>query len=323
MKQIKFHNLDLNLLRVFDAVANEGSVAQAADRLCLTPSAISHSLNRLRQLLGDELFVRGPEGMRSTPRAAEIGPKLHQLMLQLQVVLSPSVFAPAASERRFTINCGPYVTALLLPKFLGRFRVAAPSAELRVRWDNADIVDELDAGRIDIAIGGFGRLPEHFQSEILFEDRLVWAISAGHPSARKPLTLERLASLPHLLSTSAGESPQATEGFIVRHGLERRVALSDQGALARALAERGLARNVVMTVPGSVAALSVVAESDMTALVPRRHALTVARRYKLKLFDPPYPSPPIAIKLLWQRQFGEQPALAWLRSLLKTVAAEL
>src|ERR1700732_1215728 len=108
MHEIHHNNLDLNLLRVFEALMDERSATRAGGRLGLTQSAISHALNRLRHVLKDELFVRGPDGMQPTERAAEIAPRLRHGLAQLQLALAPSEFVPASTDRRFTITCTEY-----------------------------------------------------------------------------------------------------------------------------------------------------------------------------------------------------------------------
>src|ERR1043165_7668874 len=105
MQSAHYNHLDLNLLRVFEALMDERSATRAGARLGLTQSAISHALNRLRYVLKDELFMRGPDGMQPTERAAEIAPRLRQGLLQLQLALSPSDFVPERTDRRFTITC--------------------------------------------------------------------------------------------------------------------------------------------------------------------------------------------------------------------------
>ena len=322
MSQIQFGSLDLNLLRVMDALGEEQSVTRAARRLGLTPSAISHALNRLRYLLKDELFVRGPAGMRPTPRALEIGPQVRQGLLQLQLALVATEFVPEATERQFTIICGDYAGAVLLPGVMALLRAEAPRAELRIRPGSGRIVEDLDAGRADLALGGFRRVPERFETEFLFSDSMVWTLSAKHPYARGPLTLERLVALPHLI-VAPDEDGSAIDGVVLEHGLERRVMRDDSEALEGAFAARGLSRRVGLTIPNGLAAPAIVGESDSAALLPRRLAAAYAARYGLKLFAPPYKAQPFDMSALWHRGLGDQPALVWLRSLFRRVAAGL
>src|SRR5262244_136727 len=118
MHNLHFLSLDLNLLRVFDSLVEERSVTRAGERLGLSQSAISHALNRLRYILSDELFVRVSDGMRPTPRASEIAPRLREGLLQLQLALAPAEFLPERTDRRFTITCGEYIGTVLVPGFI-------------------------------------------------------------------------------------------------------------------------------------------------------------------------------------------------------------
>src|SRR5580704_14023423 len=268
MHDLHFHSLDLNLLRVFDTLIEERSVTRTGERLGLSQSAISHALNRLRDVLHDELFVRMADGMRPTPRAAEMAPRLRKGLLQLQLALGPAEFLPELTERRFTIACGEYVGTVLMPGFIARLRALAPSAELRIRPSNMGVTEALLAGRIDLAIGSFRRVPEHFFCETLFQETRVWVLSADHPAARGELTLERLASLSHLIISATGEDEHAINGYVSDHGLERLVTRSEVGLLQGALAARGLRRVVGLTTPHIPAALAVVSQSDMAAPLP-------------------------------------------------------
>ncbi len=323
MSDIHFPSLDLNLLRVFDALIEERSVTRAGDRLGLTQSAISHALNRLRYILKDELFTRGPDGMQPTARAAEIAPHLRQGLLQLHRALTPAEFAPARSNRRFTIVCGEYVGAVLVPSLVARLRASAPHAEFRIRSSNTGVAEALLAGRADLAIGSFRRIPEWFACEPLFSETRVWVMSADHPAAWQELTLERLAGLSHLIISGTGEDENAVGGYVVDHGLERLVARSEVGVLQGALAARGLRRVVSLTTPHFLAALAVISQSDIAAPMPRRLATAFAGAYRLKLFEPPYPSPPLEMMALWHRDHGAEPAIAWLRSVVREAAAAL
>lgn len=318
-----FDHLDLNLLRVFEALIEERSATRAGARLGLTQSAISHALNRLRYELKDELFVRSPDGMQPTDRAAEIAPRLRQGLLQLQLALAPSEFAPERSDRRFTITCTEYAGATLVPALIARLRAAAPHASLNVLPSNLGVADTLRSGRADLAIGSFRRAPDWAASEALLRETRVWVLSSDHPAARDELTLERLAELPHLVIAATGEDENAIEGYVIDHGLERLVTRSDAGLLQGALAARGLRRNVAVTTPHYLAALAVVSRSDIAALLPRRLATALMGLYRLALFEPPYPSPPFEVMSIWHREHGDQAAVTWLRAQLREVAAEL
>ena len=166
-------------------------------------------------------------------------------------------------------------------------------------------------------------MPEPFACETLFQETRVWVLSADHPAADTELTLERLASLSHLIISATGEDEHAINGYVSDHGLERLVTRSEVGLLQGALAARGLRRVVGLTTPHFPAALAVVSQSDMAAPLPRRLAAAFAEPYRLKLFEPPYTSPPFDIMALWHRDHGEDRAIAWLRGVLREVAAGL
>src|SRR3954464_7835797 len=322
-QSVRFDNLDLNLLRVFEALMEERSATRAGSRLGLTQSAISHALNRLRYVLKDELFVRGPDGMQPTERAAEIAPRLRQGLLQLQLALAPSEFVPEQTDRRFTIACTEYAGAVIVPALIARLRHDAPHAALSILPSNQGVAETLRCGRADLAIGSFRRFPNWFESERLLREDRVWVLGADHPAASGRLTLERLADLPHLVIAATGEDERAIEGYVVDHGLERLVTRSDAGLLQGALAARGLRRSVAVTTPHFLAALMTVSQSDIAALMPRRLATAFMGRYRLALFEPPYPSPAFEMMSLGARDQGEQPPIVWLRQLLREVAAEL
>lgn len=312
-----FRNLDLNLLRVFLALLDEGSVTRAGARLGLTQSAVSHALNRLRYALDDELFVRGPAGMAPTARALEIAPQLRQGMGQLHTALSPATFDPAETDRDFVIAAGPYSASVLLPEVIARVQAEAPHASIRVRNPSRGVVEELDAGRSDLVIGVFGRTPDRFDSETLFRDRMVWLLREGHPAASSPLTLEALAGLAHLVVSSV-DPADVVQGSVLEHGVERRVAVDDN--IEDEFAARGLTRKVGLTLSDMHSALAVVARSDMTTPAPLGLAQLFGEALGLKVMEPPYASPPRDIVGLWRKD-NDGPALQWLRGLLKEAGA--
>jgi DNA-binding transcriptional LysR family regulator len=322
MQDVHFPTLDLNLLRVFDALADELSVTRAGARLGLSQSAVSHALGRLRQTLEDPLFVRGSDGMRPTARAQEIAPRLRQGLAQLQEALSPTAFNPADTGRRFSIATSAYTGAVLMPEVMSLIRAEAPAAELRLCGVDPSLGDDLESGRIDLAIGGFGRVAPRFDREVLFSETAVWALSARHPAAAADrLTLEVLADLPQVIMATAQD--RAIDGRLTEGGLERWVIWDDRGALDEALAGIGRSRVIAMTAQDAQSALAIVSRTDMVALAPRRLATACAQQYDLKLFEPPYRAAAVDIEALWRRDLGPSAAIDWLRSRLRAAAARL
>lgn len=311
---------DLNLLRVFDALLEERNVTRAGARLGLTQSAVSHALNRLRYALNDELFVRGPSGMQPTTRALEMGPQVHAALSQLQAALTLPDFDPATSERRFTMIAGAYACGVLAPPLVSRLAQDAPLCELVIAEQTADLVERLDARRVDFLVGGVVAAPDRFARETILTESLAWVVRGGHPlTQRNCVDLEALASVPHAVisRTPVGEEPETRRTVVTQASWE------DAGAFEVALAGRGLRRRVGVTVPDTYSALAVASRSDMATLVPRRLALLSAQSGRLALIEPPYPSPPVEVTLLYLRERLNEPAIAWMRDVIRSIGAAL
>ena len=176
---------DLNLLRVLDVLLEERSVTRAGSRLGLSQSAVSHALTRLRHALGDELLVRGPSGMRPTPRALELAAGVHAAMTQLQATLAPSGFDPATTQRRFNVVAGPYAASVLAPPIAARMAAEAPGASLAVAGYAADLLDQLDSRAADFIVTSLVSAPERFVRDRILEESLAWAVSPTSPLARE------------------------------------------------------------------------------------------------------------------------------------------
>src|SRR5215470_8079302 len=175
-----FSTLDLNLLRVFDAVMEERSVLRASQKVFLSQSAVSHSLARLRELLGDELFIRTTTGMQPTARALAMAPLIREAWSSLEAAIGLPKFEPRKSSRRFTIAVSDFVTVVMMPRLLDLMREEAPLVDLIFRPDNRiDLVEQIDLGQIDAAIGTFADKPARFRSTPLFayDDVLIAHVS--------------------------------------------------------------------------------------------------------------------------------------------------
>ena len=315
-------NLDLNLLRVLDVLLEERSVTRAGARLGLTQSAVSHALNRLRFVLNDELFTRGPTGMQPTQRAVDMGPQVHAALNQLQAALLPADFDPATSERRFSLVAGPYASAILVPPVVSRLAVAAPHVDLAIVELASDVLERIDARRIDFVISGVLAAPERFARETILTEALAWVVRTDHPlTQRNQVDLEALVSVPHV--AIAKSLPGLADDGSERRAFVNRASWEDSGALAAALATSGLSRRVGVTVPDTYSALVIASRSDMAALIPRRLALMSAQSGRVKLIDPPYESPNVDLTLLFLKERLAEPAIAWMRDVIRAAAASL
>ena len=194
-------NLDLNLLRVLDVLLEERSVTRAGARLGLTQSAVSHALNRLRYMLDDELFLRGSSGMQPTPRAVEMGPAgPRRASTSCRRRWRPPISIPATSERRFTVAAGAYACAVLVPPLVNMLAATSPMSELLIGELAADVIERIDARRVDFTISSVLAAPERFARETLLSEALAWVVRSDNPLAhRNQVDLEALVSVPHVV----------------------------------------------------------------------------------------------------------------------------
>jgi|688.fasta_scaffold265394_2 DNA-binding transcriptional LysR family regulator len=286
--------LDLNLLRVFHVLMEEGSATRAAQRLGLTQSAISHALKRLRMALNDDLFVRVSDGMRPTAWAIEAAPLLAEALGQIERALAPRRFSPEDSHRTFHVCAAPYAASILLPRVVGRCRQEAPNAKLSVRaWDQAS-ADFLDTGRADIAIGIFRSSPERFESETLFEERLVYAVRND---------LADRSSFPNIVKV---DYPEEMGGYDLSAPADRPKE-STSAAIA----------------PDWHCAIAIAANSNLAAFAPERLVRAYQAHLPIACVRPLNDPPRLQIRALWRRENSAHPAIIWLRDILREEAANV
>jgi DNA-binding transcriptional LysR family regulator len=320
MSAVHFSQIDLNLLRVFDALLDERNVTRAGDRLGLSQSAVSHALGRLRLLLDDELFVRRSTGMEPTPRTLEIGPAVHTALLQMQAALAPAGFDPATTERRFAIAAGPYGCAVLIPQVVRLLGERAPGSTLQVLPYGAGTLEALDAGRGDAALMGEEAPGRRFRFQRLFTETLVWVVRTGHPLIEGVLTADRLLQVPHILI--AGFEDPFDEGALQggpvlkhRRGWDRQ----EPSELTR----RAPARKIAVTAPDSISAFSIASRTDMAALIPRRLAESEGAKGRVVILPPLHPPYTLEIGAVFREDRLVDPAVGWLSRLLAEAAAPL
>lgn len=293
---------DLNLLIVFDAVMRERSVTRAGSRIGLSQPAMSHALNRLRYMLKDELFVRTPKGMVPTPRAEALALPLRNALNEMQLALEPAAFDPAASDRRFAIAVNNYAAVVLVAPLVAAVSAVAPAIHLDLRPSGTlDIVDLLDRGDLDLTLGNRESPGERFASAALLDDPFVLVMRRGHPASRQKLSTATIAALPYLDISSSPED----------------AAFKDHW-----LTERGLVRQVALRAP-FLSAPSILAQSDMMAVLSRRIALELVRNNPLQICEPPSSSPRVPAIMLWHRRMDRQPAHRWLRDVVTSVTKSL
>ena len=322
MNDVHFKNLDLNLLRVFDALLEEESATRAGSKLGLTQSAISHALGRLRLSLGDDLFVRGPSGLQATPRAVEMGGPIRAALKLMETAVTVPHFDPAVDERVFHVSASGYLCSVLMPGVVRRIQVEAPGAKLRIRGVEGALAEDLDHGRLDLVIGGFEHVAPRFAYTPLFTETGVWVIRADHPVARAAgadvITPQVLAGIPYLVVSGGHEVEEARRGSRRELGLRRITSWSGDYALP---SSGGLDGPV--TVPDASSALVMVSQTDMAALLPRRLATLAAERGAVVMVEPGLHPDPAQFGAVIRGGESEAGPVAWLLRLVTEVAAGL
>jgi DNA-binding transcriptional LysR family regulator len=311
-KGAPFESIDLNLLVALDALLAEENVTEAARRCHVTQSAMSHSLAKLRALLGDELLVRTPAGMSPTPRARALAQPLARALAELRsVVASGSAFEPATARRVFTIGTSDYGSSVLIPALMQRLGKEAPLVELVVRPLPAAFASALEEERIDLALSPYPEPRATLVAQKLFDERFVCVLRGDHPVLRgapRKLDLETFASLSHVQIAPRGARGGAVDDWLARAGKTRHVALRIVDFLVAPL---------------------VVAESDLVLTVPERIARVFARSHGLRVLEPPAspkgpgsvrPFPSFSMWQIWHQRRRQEPAHEWLRGMLSDVA---
>jgi DNA-binding transcriptional LysR family regulator len=293
---------DFNLLITLEAVLAEGSVARAARRLRLSPSAMSRALARLRSTTGDPLLVRAGRGLVPTPRALELREQVSQLVASAKAVLRPAdKLDPQRLDRIFTMRTSDGFVENFGPELIARVRREAPKVRLRfvqkVEQDNAPLRDA--AADLETGVVAETTAPE-FRAQALFRDRFVGVVHAKHPlTKKKTITAARYAAADHV--------------FVNRRGVDR-------GAVDESLAALGLERNIVVIVSGFSTALTIARGSDLIATVPERHTRTL--REGMASFRLPVPHPEITVSMLWHPRLDADPAQRWFRMCVRDVCAD-
>ena len=215
--------LDLNLLRVFDALMQERKVVTAAHRLGLSAPAVSNALARLRRGTGDELFTRTRQGMQPTPHALAMAQTLGGALAAIEQSLArPARFDPATSERAFRVAMTDIGEIVFLPTLMRALQDQAPGVSLStVRNAPVDTREEMARGGVDLAVGWLPDLDAGFHQRRLFEQRYVCLMAAGHPLARGRLTLSRFCSARHALVAAEGTGHERIAGLMRQQGVKR------------------------------------------------------------------------------------------------------
>jgi DNA-binding transcriptional LysR family regulator len=296
---MNLRSVDLNLLVALDALLNERHVTRAADRVGLSQPAMSNALGRLRHIFKDELLVRTAGGMQPTPRAEALRDALRPVLRQIERVFEGDAsFDPARATRTFTLRLSDLLGLLLLPALLDRAGKEAPGIALDVlHLPPVRTVDALERDEIDVAVSMGLDHSSAIRSEVLFRDRMVCVMRRSHSLARRALDLKR---------------------FLAQRHLKVSMSPADLRFVDDVLARRGIKRNVALNVPHWLVVPHVLARTDLVSVMPGRLAAAVAGK-ALIARELPFASEPFDWTLYWHRRHDGNPALQWLRGLIREI----
>jgi DNA-binding transcriptional LysR family regulator len=302
MNATELSGVDLNLLVVLAVLLEEASVTRAAARLGRTQSAVSHALDRLRDALGDPLFVRSGQRMFPTPRAEALRAPVAEVtsrLLDLWVRAPP--FDAARAERRFSISASDYLLGVLVPQLVQRLRAAAPGVGLVIHGPKSRLPERLARGELDFGLVVYLEDRPSLFTQRLFQDRFVCVVAADHPAIKKKLDRAAFLRHPHALVSPLGGAT---------------------GYVDRELARTGESRNVAVVLPDFLVAPRVLHGTDLILTLPER----VARLFEggeIRILEPPIDLPPIVAQLLWHERLSRDAAAVWFRKVVEETCRDL
>jgi DNA-binding transcriptional LysR family regulator len=294
---MELSDIDLNQLVLFQQLMVERSVSKVAEKLGLTQPAVSNTLAKLRRQFGDDLFVRTPTGMMPTPFAEQLAEPIGYALGMIHSGLNQqSRFDPASVKRSVTIGMTDIGEIVFLPALVERLRQEAPGVSLStVRTTATNLRDDMEAGKVDLAIGPLPQLKAGFFQRRLFQQRYVCLFRKGHTLDRKGLSLDDFKAAEHLIIVSAGTGHGKVDELIRRAGVDRSARL---------------------TIPHYVSVGHLLRRSDMLATVTERLAESLVEPFDLTYRPHPVDLPEIAINVFWHAKVHRSPAHQWLRGVV-------
>ena len=299
---LNLRSVDTRLLIVFDAIMRERSMTRAARYVGMSQPAISGALRKLRHVFRDDLFVRVPGGVRPTLRSQELAPLIHEVLSLLQAAIDPVAFDPKTATHTFHIAAGDHSALLILPELQQRLRLQAPGMKLRTRPKRDYLfVSELDSGDVHFVMGLLDSLPNRIRRARLFPDRYVCLMRPSHPLAGKAVSLEDFLAADHLEMAHPGEITSLID---------------------RALAKKGLERNISMTINQSILAPSILSGSDVVMTTFSLFATHLPAYGGLCVMPVPFDVEPVEAQLAWPHTLDSHPAHRWLKEQILDICSQ-
>jgi DNA-binding transcriptional LysR family regulator len=290
----RLRSIDTNLLVALDALLDECSVTRAADRMGVSQSAMSRTLARLRELVGDPLLVRTAHEMERTPVAEDLREPLREALSQLEALVTErEAFDPATSIRSFRLEITDHAAVAVLPRLMPRLRELAPGVDLEVAPPEGKPEARLLERRTELFIGGLVLDVPGLFRQALFEEELMCVVRHDHPDRDTLHQLERYAALDHVMVSPRGASRE--------------------GTVDKALAAHELRRRIVLRVPQFLVAPLVAARTDLVATVPRRVAEALAHGGTLAVVPPPVELATFTVHQVWHERHHHDHGHRWLR----------
>ena len=301
---MRFQRLDLNLLVALDALLSERSVSLAADRLCLSQSATSSTLGRLRDYFKDELLVLKGRQMILTPRAEKLIEPVRAVLEQIRTTIAVEPdFEPASCDRQVRIMASDYMTEVLVSKGLAHFHEVAPNMRFEIMGMASNPIEALERGFVDLLMTlDFAISPDH-PSEVLFTDDYVVVGSEDNPAMQDEITQERYFELGHV-TARFGKSrvPAFDEWFTRRQKRQRRIEV---------------------IAPSFLSMPSFLVDTTRIATLHRKLALKLARRHPLIVRETPFEFPQLREMVQWSIINSSDVALRWVVGEFQAVARKL
>lgn len=300
--------LDLNLMRVFDALLEDGNLTRAGYRLGLSQPAMSHALGKLRKLTGDVLFVRVPTGMEPTELALRMKTAVREGLRLLEgAIEGDASFDPMTCERTFQILMSDIGELVYLPRLIRQLEQVAPRVNIRaIQLPREAYQEAFTSGEADLAIGFLPSLRAGFYQQRLFTDTYACAVRKNHPRIKRSITLPQFVSESHVLIEPGGSRYRS-----VAH------QTSTTTLIEQYLAERGLTRRIALRVPHFMVVPDIVQSTDLIATIPLSVVRHTSPRPLLKMVQLPIEVPRFEIKQFWHQRSHNDPGNRWLRGVIQ------
>lgn len=303
--------VDLNLLVYLDVLLREGSVTKAANKLSITQPAMSNGLKRLRDLFKDPLLVRTSDGMTPTKRASELKPIIRDVLSQLESSIQPEAeFEPSTSNRTFRIMTSDYAESTLMLGLIHKLAELAPNITLDLITPSDVNFHDVEQGKVDMAINRFDELPLSFHQKVIWYDTFSCVMKTDHPKA-KHFDLNNYLASQHIWVSKTG--------FGVGVGIDP-TEVQKLGWVDAELTKIGKKRDIRVFTRHYHAALQMAKTQNLIATLPSKAAKIFKDDPSVKIVQPPFDIPPIALKMAWSALLHHDIGHIWLRRLIGEVA---